>query len=86
MRHPGADLDRIAAIVDRVERGDARNVDQGRGLDDPQIEHRNERLSAGKNAGVVAVFGEQCECLLGRVGTQIIERARLHARALPSKA
>ena len=40
LRHRGADLDDVAAIADGVERGDARNIDQRRRIDQPQIEHR----------------------------------------------
>jgi hypothetical protein len=68
-----------AAVANDVERGDTRNIDQRRGFDQPQIEHRHERLAAGKDARVVAVFGQRHGRLLDRVGAQVIERAGLHA-------
>ena len=48
------------------------------GIDQPQIEHRQERLAAGENARVVAIFGKQRQHLLDRIGPHVIEGARFH--------
>ena len=40
LRHRGADLDAVAAVADGIEFGEARNIDQHRRIDQPQIEHR----------------------------------------------
>ena len=82
LRHRGADLDHVAAVGDAAERRKPRNVDQHAGLDQPQIEHRNERLAAGENARVVAVFGEQFQHFVDRIGPDVFERTRLHRRGL----
>src|SRR6516164_1623392 len=64
LRHRRADLDCLAEIADDVERGDLGNVDQRGGLDQPKIEHWHERLPAGEDTCVVAIFGERGERLL----------------------
>ena len=74
----GADLDGLAEIADDIERGDPRNIDQHAGIDQPQIEHRDQRLAAGENARIVAVFGEQRQRLLDRIGPHVIERPWFH--------
>ena len=78
LRHRGADLDCLAEIADGVERGDPRNIDQHAGIDQPQIEHRHQRLPAGQHARVVAIFGEQRHHLLDRIGPRVIEGTRFH--------
>jgi hypothetical protein len=78
LRHRSADLDRADEIADNIERGEARDVDQHADVDQPQIEHRHQRLPAGQHARVVAIFGEQRNRLLGRIGPRVIERARFH--------
>jgi hypothetical protein len=45
-------------FADAVKLGDARNIDKHGGLDHAQIEHGQKRLSAGKNARVIAPLGE----------------------------
>ena len=73
LRDRGANLNVSAEIADRIERGDPRNIDQHAGIDQPQIEHRDQRLAAGENARVIAVFGEQLKRLLDRIGPHVIE-------------
>ena len=46
-----------------------------------QIEHRQQRLAAGKHARVVAVLGEDRDRLVDRVRPHIVERPRLHRPA-----
>ena len=81
LRHRGADLDPAAHVADRVELRDARDVDQHRWIGEPQVHHRHQRLAAGQHAGLVAVFGEHGDGLVGAVGPHIVERARLHSAA-----
>src|SRR5262249_9173230 len=80
LRDRGADLHLAVGLADRRELGDARDVDQHRRIDQPQVEHGEERLPAGKHPRVVAVLGEDRDRLLGGVGAHIVERMRLHAR------
>ena len=46
----------------------------------PQIEHGNERLTAGEDAGVVAILGKQRQRFLDRIGPHVIERSGFHLR------
>jgi len=78
LRHRGADLDGVAAVADRIELGDLRNIDKHRRIDQPQIKHGDERLAAGEDARVVAVFGEQRCRLLDCIGPRIVERTWFH--------
>ena len=82
LRHRGADLDLVAEIADLVELRHAGDVDEQAGIDQAQVEHRDQRLAAGQHARLVAVFGEQRDGLVDAVGPHIVERTRLH-RAPP---
>ena len=82
LRHCGADLHLGVIFADRGEFRNAGDVDEDRGLDDPEIEHGQERLPAREDARIIAMLGQDIERLLHRVRSDIVEWARLHATAL----
>ena len=81
----GADFHDSVVLADIVEIVDAGNVDQHRGLDEAEVEHRHERQTAGEDARLVAGAVEARDRLLGRHGADIVEGARFH-RPIPSAA
>src|SRR6185312_11683267 len=48
-----------------------------------QIEHRHQRLTAGKDARLLAMLGEQRQNLVDRIRPHIVERSRLHRWPAP---
>ena len=55
------------------------DVDQQLGLGQPQLHHRQQRVAAGQQLGVVAVLGQQRQRVLGRLGGDVLERRGDHA-------
>ncbi len=77
--HAGAD-DKLA-VGDReaIERRDAVDVDQMRGLGEPERHGRHQALAAGEHAAVLRRhLGEQRDRLVDRFRRVIAERRRLH--------
>jgi hypothetical protein len=54
------------------------DVDQHRGRGQPQLHHRQQRVAAGQQLGVVAVLGQQADRFCGRAGRQVVERGGDH--------
>ena len=44
----------------------------------PAVEHGQKRLAAGKDAGLIAMLGQDRDRLFDRIRTHIVERTRLH--------
>ncbi len=79
LRHRRPDLDLTADFADFGEFGDAGDIDQHRGLEQPQIEHGQQRLTAGEHASIVAMLGQNFGRLVHRIGAHVIEGMRFHA-------
>jgi len=58
----GAEHQFVAATLDLLELGESGNVDDHLRLDQPQIEHRAERLAPGDDLGGVVCLGHQSKC------------------------
>ena len=78
MRDATAEGDGLRRFLDTLELGDGREVDKQIGLDQPQVQHRTERLAARNkfHDGIVATAERNCRREIGR--TRIIESNRLH--------
>ena len=61
-------------------------IDERRRPREPEVQHRDEALAAGQDLGLVAMFGKKSECLAEFVRVVVLERRRLHKRALSAKA
>ena len=85
LRYRRADLDLAVDFTDGGELRNARDVDQHRRLEQAQIEHREQRLTAGKHAGGVAMLGKYLDRLGHRISAYIIEWMRFHAPPPPSE-
>ena len=77
---------RVRGFLDALELGDGGDVDQQVGLDQPQIQHRTERLAAGEKLhdDVVAAAERNRGGKIGRA--RIIEPNRLHVALRPACA
>src|SRR5436190_2688225 len=76
-----ASADREFAVGDRdpIERLDAIDIDEVRGLGEPECHGRHEALTAGQDAAVVGgKFGEQRDRFVDRFRRVIAENRRLH--------
>src|ERR1700730_3123323 len=78
LRHGGANFHSTVQLAYGIQLANARDVDQHRSFDDPQVKHGDKRLPTGKNAGVFAVLRQEGERFINRLGTHVIEGARLH--------
>src|ERR1017187_5686799 len=74
----GADHQFVAVGSDAGQFADPADVDQGRGEGEPQLHHRQQRVAAGQQLGVVAELGQQFQGVLGGVGGRVLERRRDH--------
>ncbi len=68
----GADHDRAAAQLDARQAFDLAQIDEVGGLGEPQLHHRNERVTSGKELGL-RVLGQQIRRLPHRGGAVIFE-------------
>src|SRR5437764_6709775 len=76
-----ASADREFAVGDRdpIERLDAIDIDEVRGLGEPECHGRHEALTAGQDAAVVGgKFGEQRDRFVDRFRRVIAENRRFH--------
>jgi hypothetical protein len=64
----GTDGEVVAGVADVAEVGEPADVDEHRRVGQAELHHRQERVAAGEELGLVAVLGEQGEGLLGRGG------------------
>ena len=69
-------------IVSPLEFGKPANIDDEIGLDQPQIEHRPERLATGDDLGCAIRLRQQSERCVQILGTLVSERHRFHAAGL----
>ena len=77
--HAGADRKLAVGHRDAIERRDAVDVDEVRGLGEPKCHGRHQALAAGEHAAVFRRdLGEQRDCLVNRFRCVIPERRRLH--------
>ena len=77
---PGGGPDHQVVTVDGdasqlVQRAD---VDQHRGNGEPQLHHRQQRVAAGQQLGLVAVLSQQFQRVPGRLGPSVVKRRRDH--------
>ena len=76
-----ADGDAVAILPDVAQVGDAVDVDQAGGLDEPEIHHGNQALAARQNARV-GVVGERLQRVVDARSPQVAEWCGFHgARA-----
>ena len=73
-----ADAQAAGVLRDEIELADPVQVDQGRRLEQAEIEHRDEALSAGQDFGVAAVAREHPHGVADAVRGMICECRRLH--------
>src|SRR5262244_960410 len=72
--------DQFAAVYrDPAEVASPGDVDQNRGSGQPQLHHRQQRVAASEQLGVVAVPDEQVDRVRCRVGGDVFERGGNHA-------
>ena len=76
-----ADDHLVALDPDAGQLGDPGDVDQHGGLGQPHLHHRQQRMAAGQQLGVLAVLGQQRQRVRGGVGDLVVERRGDHARA-----
>src|SRR5262249_31743973 len=57
----------------------AGDVDEARGRGEPQLHHREQRVTAGQHLGVIAVLAEQVDRVSGRAGCYVLELSWNHA-------
>ncbi len=62
----GADHQVVAVDGDAGQLGQLADVDQDRGHGQPQLHHRQQRVAAGQQLGLVAVLGQQVQRVAGR--------------------
>jgi hypothetical protein len=81
VRVPGGRADHeLAAIgADACQLGQPADVDQDLGLGEAQLHHRQQRVAAGQQLGVVAVLSEQAERVRGRLGGDVVKLCGDHA-------
>ena len=72
------DLDDGAVVGDLGAAWQPGDVDEHRGLHQPHVEHRHQRLAAGEQARVVPRLGKGLQRLLLVVGAQVVEGRGLH--------
>ena len=75
----GADADHAAAGLDTFQSRQVHDVDDDTRFGQAHVQHGNERLSAGEDAGVCAFLPEHVEGLLDALGAHIVECRRLHS-------
>ena len=78
-RASGADADAVLVRVDRVEAGDAVDVDQDRRGGGAGVHQPHQALPTGQHAGLGAVLSELGEGFLDAGGRQIGECGRFHS-------
>jgi hypothetical protein len=61
----GADHQVVAVSPDAGQLAQAADVDKDRGIGEPQLHHRQQRVPAGQQLGVIAELGEQFQGVLG---------------------
>jgi len=71
-----------AADPDVREAGHAVDVDENRGLHEPQVHHRHQALSTGKNPAGRRVARERFERLRERTRPDVLERCWFHMHLL----
>ena len=77
---------RVGGFLDLAEFGDAGEIDEQIGLDEPQIEHRPERLPAGEKLDRDVVAGAERQGGGDVAGALVVEGDRLHGALLPAAA
>src|SRR6185312_874652 len=75
----GADCDVGALVVNVRQVVQAAQVDDHLGGGQPQLHQRQQRVTAGQELRVVAVFGREAERLFDRACPLVAERGRDHA-------
>ena len=82
--HCRSDRDRAVAIhLDRLQALHPADVDEMPEMGQPKGEHRKKALPTGKHLAVAAVRFEQCDRLVDRVRSVVVEWRHLHC-ASPS--
>ena len=81
----GPDGDVVAGVADVGQVGDPADVDQDRGLGQPQLHQRQEAVPTGEELGVLAVLRDEGDGLVGGAGPDVVELGGDHVRA-PSAA
>ena len=76
-----ADRDGVAVEPDVGRLGDAADVDERGREREAQLHHRQQRVAAGEQLGLVAVLAEQRDGLVDRVGAHVVEGGGNHALA-----
>ncbi len=71
----------IARVTDVLEVVQAADIDQVGGRCKAKPHERDQRVATGKQFGLVAVFGERGDCLVGRTGSDVVERSGNHLAA-----
>ena len=80
LRGHGADPDRPARLFDSLEPGDRTQIDQVRGVGEPQLHHGDQAVPAREQATFVAMLGQQRHDLGERGRPMVLECARYHRR------
>jgi hypothetical protein len=78
MAGESTDGDVIAGIADVTEVIETADVDEHRRRRESEFHEGQQRMSAGEEFGLVTVFGEEGDGLVGRSGPLVIERRRNH--------
>jgi hypothetical protein len=73
-----ADAQMAVALLDRLEPGDAVDVDEESRLEQAHVERRYQTLPAGEDLRVIAVSFERREYVVQRIRAAIVESRRLH--------
>jgi hypothetical protein len=87
LAHHRAEADApVPGLLDRVEPRHPVQIDHHRRLGHPHVEHRNQALAAGEQAGRVRVLRQEREDLGHRLRSRVLERGRLHTAAGSAEA
>ncbi len=78
MTNKRADAQMPVHALDRVKPRNAIDVNELRRRSKPRLHHRDQALTAGKEANLVAAFGLSRHGFLNRTGCDIVERGRKH--------
>ena|SRR5215467_1192926 len=70
--------DCIVHLLDESEIGNTVDIDEDRGSDQPEVEHRHEALTAGKNLGLATRLRQSSDGLKHAVGNHVLKRCWLH--------
>ncbi len=75
----GADGDHVAVFTNVGKIAEAANVDQDGGLGEAELHQWQQAVTTSDELCLVTVLADEADCLLGRLGTDVVELCGNHA-------